>query len=167
MLPLNINESHAVWEHDLDSKMLCAHWDCPCAPQFLKCLLHFKMVVVGNIKAQFIPKYTHLKAAQVPFLLSLSKLHPNSQMMIDWLIEDFIYSWEAQRERQRHRLKEKQAPCGELVAGLDPRTPGSWLELSQWATRHPTTDVFKWASKIVKYKDSRCNLLLIIFRQLS
>ena len=32
------------------------------------------------------------------------------------------------RERQRHRQREKQAPCGELDVGLDPRTPGSWPE---------------------------------------
>ena len=31
-------------------------------------------------------------------------------------------------ERQRHRLREKQAPCGEPHAGLDPRTPGSHPE---------------------------------------
>ena len=31
-------------------------------------------------------------------------------------------------ERQRHRQKEKQAPCGEPNAGLDPRTPGSHPE---------------------------------------
>ena len=29
------------------------------------------------------------------------------------------------RERQRHRQREKQAPCREPDAGLDPRTPGS------------------------------------------
>ena len=32
-------------------------------------------------------------------------------------------------ERQRHRQREKQAPCGEYDAGLDPRTPGSQPEL--------------------------------------
>ena len=37
----------------------------------------------------------------------------------------FIYSQETQREGQRHRQKEKQAPCGKPDAGLDPRTPGS------------------------------------------
>ena len=39
----------------------------------------------------------------------------------------FIYSWETQRcvrERQRHRQREKQAPCREPHVGLDPRTPG-------------------------------------------
>ena len=30
-----------------------------------------------------------------------------------------------ERERQRHRQGEKQAPCGEPTAGLDPGTPGS------------------------------------------
>ena len=32
---------------------------------------------------------------------------------------------DTERERQRHRQMEKQAPYGELNAGLDPRTPGS------------------------------------------
>ena len=31
-------------------------------------------------------------------------------------------------ERQRHRQKEKQAPCGEPNAGFNPRTPGSQPE---------------------------------------
>ena len=31
---------------------------------------------------------------------------------------------ERERERQRHRQWEKQAPCREPNAGLDPRTPG-------------------------------------------
>ena len=30
-----------------------------------------------------------------------------------------------ERERQRHRQKEKQAPCREPDVGLDPRTVGS------------------------------------------
>ena len=30
-----------------------------------------------------------------------------------------------QRERQRHRQREKQAPCVDSGVGLDPRTPGS------------------------------------------
>ena len=33
-----------------------------------------------------------------------------------------------QGERQRHRQREKQAPCGDPNAGLDPRTPGSCPE---------------------------------------
>ena len=34
-------------------------------------------------------------------------------------------------ERQRHRQREKQAPCGKPDAGLDPRTPGSCPELKR------------------------------------
>ena len=34
----------------------------------------------------------------------------------------FIYSQETQRGRQRHRQREKQAPCKEPDVGLDPRT---------------------------------------------
>ena len=42
------------------------------------------------------------------------------------------------RERQRHKQGEKQAPCGEPDVGLDPGTPGSWPEtkaemLNHWA----------------------------------
>ena len=33
-----------------------------------------------------------------------------------------------QRERQRHRQREKQAPCREPHVGLNPRTPGSGPE---------------------------------------
>ena len=35
------------------------------------------------------------------------------------------------REKQRHRQREKQAPCREPDAGLDPRSPGSgpWLKV--------------------------------------
>ena len=32
---------------------------------------------------------------------------------------------ERHRERGRDRPREKQAPCGDPNAGLDPRTPGS------------------------------------------
>ena len=33
-----------------------------------------------------------------------------------------------ERERQRHRRREKQAPCQEPNVGLDPGTPGSCSE---------------------------------------
>ena len=36
---------------------------------------------------------------------------------------------ERERMGQRHRQREKQAPCRELNVGLDPRTPGSHPEL--------------------------------------
>ena len=35
---------------------------------------------------------------------------------------------DAERERQRHRQREKQATCRELDVGLDPGSPGSYLE---------------------------------------
>ena len=40
----------------------------------------------------------------------------------------WIYSSDTQRERQRHRQRENQAPFGEPDVGLDPRTPGSQPE---------------------------------------
>ena len=36
----------------------------------------------------------------------------------------FIYLFLIDRERQRHRRREKQAPCQEPKVGLDPGTPG-------------------------------------------
>ena len=46
-------------------------------------------------------------------------------------IEDFTYLFmrDTERERQRHRQMEKQAPCREPNVGLDPGTPGSHPEL--------------------------------------
>ena len=42
-----------------------------------------------------------------------------------FLKNDFIYLFMRDTERQRHRQREKQAPCREPNVGLDPRTPGS------------------------------------------
>ena len=53
----------------------------------------------------------------------------------------FIYSWETQRERGRHRQREEQVPRREPDVGLDPRTSGSgqalsWRQtLNHWATQ--------------------------------
>ena len=45
-------------------------------------------------------------------------------------LKDFIYLFmkDTHRERQRHRQREKQAPCREPYVGLDPRTLGSHPE---------------------------------------
>ena len=47
--------------------------------------------------------------------------------------------WDTHRERQRHRQREKQAPCREPDVGLDPRSPGSHpgptAALNHWATQ--------------------------------
>ena len=45
--------------------------------------------------------------------------------------KDFIYLFmrDMHREWQRHRQREKQAPCREPDVGLDPGTPGSCVEL--------------------------------------
>ena len=42
--------------------------------------------------------------------------------------KDFIYLFKRDTERQGHRQREKQAPCKERDAGLDPRTLGSHPE---------------------------------------
>ena len=47
----------------------------------------------------------------------------------DFIFKDFIlFIHETQRESQRHRKREKQAPCRELDEGPNPRTPGSHPE---------------------------------------
>ena len=60
------------------------------------------------------------------------------------------------RERQRHR-QERQAPCGEADAGLDPRNPGSWLEPERERSstteppRHPTLHSFNFIFHCVRW----------------
>ena len=53
-------------------------------------------------------------------------LPPACVLFLYFFFKDFIYSWDTHRERgmQRHRQREKQAPCSPFV-GLDPRSPGS------------------------------------------
>ena len=52
--------------------------------------------------------------------------------------KDCIYSWETEGGGQRHRQREKHAPCKEPDMGLDPRSPGSGpglkAVLKHWAT---------------------------------
>ena len=45
------------------------------------------------------------------------------------VVLDFIYLLMRDTERQRHRQREKRAPCREPSVGLDPWTPGSRPEL--------------------------------------
>ena len=40
----------------------------------------------------------------------------------------YLFMRDTQKERQRHRQREKQALYGEPDTGLDPRTPGSQPE---------------------------------------
>ena len=49
------------------------------------------------------------------------------------------------RDRQRHRQRKKQAPCGEPDVGLDPRTPGSHPEPKADAQllNHPGVPIIK------------------------
>ena len=55
-----------------------------------------------------------------------------------------------QRERQKHRQREKQAPCREPDVGLDPGTPGSCPELQTDA--HPLSHPGVPPQKIFKSK---------------
>ena len=51
---------------------------------------------------------------------------------------------ERQRQRQIHRQREKQVPCRELDAGLDPRTPGSCPGLKAGAKPLRYPGIPKW-----------------------
>ena len=59
--------------------------------------------------------------------LPLAGRHLKHQSFMIFFFKDlFIYSWERGEQRQRHRQREKQAPCREPDVGLDPWTPGSY-----------------------------------------
>ena len=62
----------------------------------------------------------------------------------------FMYIHETHKERQRHRQREKQAPPGELNAGLSPRTLGSWPEPKgdSQPLSHPGTHGFHFLSAL-------------------
>ena len=78
----------------------------------------------------------------------------------------FIYSWETHRKRQRHRQREKQAPCGEPDVGLDPRTLGSCPEPKADAQplSHPGVPHYYFLTKnliMVKYTYYKVTILTI------
>ena len=50
-----------------------------------------------------------------------------------FLVILFIHERHRKSERQRHRRREKQAPCKEPDVGLNPETPGSCPELKAGA----------------------------------
>ena len=62
----------------------------------------------------------------------------------------FIYPWETHKERQRHRQREKQAPCKEPNAGLNPRPRDHSLSqrqmLNHWATQASWDSIFLTAN---------------------
>ena len=49
-------------------------------------------------------------------------------ILSSYFFTEFIYVFMRHTKRPKHRQREKQAPCGEPDAGLDPRTPGSHPE---------------------------------------
>ena len=70
-----------------------------------------------------------------------------------FFFKDFIYLFmrDTQKEKQRHRQREKQAPCGDPHVGLDPGTPGSYPGLKGGAQllSHPGVPC------LVCFQDSR------------
>ena len=76
----------------------------------------------------------------------------------------FIYSWEAHRERQRHKQREKQAACGEPDVGLDLRTPESRPEPKADAQplSHPGAPTFKILLHIMLFSADFLFYLLLL-----
>ena len=70
----------------------------------------------------------------------------------------YLFMRDTHRKRQRHRQREKQAPCGNPGAGLYPGTPGSCPELKAGAQplSHPRIPVFVFV--FLKDFDIKCSL---------
>ena len=62
---------------------------------------------------------------------------------------------DTEREKERHRQREKQAPCWEPNAGLDSRSPGScpWPQAGAQPLSHPGVPP-KISLSVCEYKDS-------------
>ena len=52
------------------------------------------------------------------------KIHPEIFLSF-FFFKIYLFMRDTHTERQRHRQREKQAPCREPDMGLDPRSPGS------------------------------------------
>ena len=67
---------------------------------------------------------------------------------------------DTERERQRRRLREKQAPSGEPDVGLDPRTPGSRPEPKAYAQplSHPGAPISLVFNVIIQYIDTSAEM---------
>ena len=65
---------------------------------------------------------------------------PSQLKLFFFFLRFYLLIHERYTERGRDTRK-KQAPCGEPNAELDPRTSGSWPELSHWVTQMPSAEV--------------------------
>ena len=79
--------------------------------------------------------------------------------------KDLIYLFIPERhgERQRHKQREKQAPCREPDGGLDPGTPGSHPEPKAGAqplSHRGIPEVAFKEAKITFYEEQSCTLTL-------
>ena len=72
--------------------------------------------------------YSVFKKSLSNFLENLMFLELNKGGFIFIFLRSFLFIHERQREGQRHKKREKQAPPREPIAGLDPGIPGSCPE---------------------------------------
>ena len=66
---------------------------------------------------------------------SYSKQYQKVHRKLFLFLKDFIYLWDTEREAQRHRQREKQAPCRDPDVGLN---PGSQDQALGWRWRWTT-----------------------------
>ena len=80
-----------------------------------------------NYKNKVILLFSSLKWIYKKLLITRVLLKAFVIPMEFLFFKDYIYLFirDTERVRQRHRQREKQAPCREPDVGLDPRTPGS------------------------------------------
>ena len=82
--------------------------------------------------------------------MSCFQMAVSGVLWFTYFLKDFIYLFmrDTERESQRHRQREKQAPCREPNVGLNPRSPGSGpglkVALNCWATRAALSACFKY-----------------------
>ena len=74
----------------------------------------------------------------------------NFILFILFYIFKILFIHERHRERQKHKQREKQAPCKEPEAGFDPQTPGSHPELKADAQllSHPGIPTYTYLSNL-------------------
>ena len=77
-----------------------------------------------------------------------------------FVFEDFIYLFMRDTKRERHRQREKQAPCREPDVGVNPRNPGSCPELKAGTL---TTELPRRPLNLLKFfKTALYEIILIL-----
>ena len=108
-------------------------------------------------------KVQNFKSKAVALMPGISDIHGHSSSL-SLRFYLFIHERDTEKERQRHR-KEKQAPCREPNAGLDPRSPGSRPGLKSalncWTTQAALVATLIHKRTGIQGKTTKTNILSI------